>query len=144
MALPEGYSLNDEVPSVADYCRLRAESGLTPRSPEAAAVGLPNTWAAAIVRAGSGEVVGMGRVIGDGGCFFLLVDMAVLPTHQRRGIGDAILTRLLERLRADAPSEAWVTLFADPPGRKLYARHGFTPTAPQEIGMALHPREQPA
>ncbi len=139
MALPDDYSLHDEIPSVTDYCRLRAESGLTPRSPDAAAVGLPNTWAAVTVRTAGGEAVGMGRVIGDGGCFFLLVDMAVLPAHQRRGIGDAILTRLLERLRADAPAEAWVTLFADPPGRRLYARHGFKPTAPQEIGMSLGP-----
>ena len=139
MALPKGYELADEVPSVADYCRLRAESGLTPRTPETATMALPNTWAAATVRTGSGEAVGMGRVIGDGGCFFLVVDMAVHPAHQRRGIGDSILSRLLERLRANAPTEAHVTLFADPPGRKLYARHGFKPTAPQEIGMALGP-----
>jgi len=34
----------------------------------------------------------MGRVIGDGGWYFHIVDMAVLPEHQRRGLGDAVLT----------------------------------------------------
>jgi hypothetical protein len=30
-----------------------------------------------------------------------------------------------------------VNLIADPPGRKLYARHGFIPTAPDSISMAM-------
>jgi GNAT superfamily N-acetyltransferase len=65
-----------------------------------------------------------------------VVDLAVLPEHQRRGLGDAILRALLERIRREAPQGAFVNLIADPPGRRLYARHGFTPTAPDSIGMA--------
>ena len=67
--------------------------------------------------------MGMGRVIGDGGWYFHIVDMAVLPEHQRRGIGDAILTALIDRIRVEAPPGAWVNLLADPPGRRLYERH---------------------
>ncbi len=141
MTLRPGYELTDDVPSVADYRRLRLESGLAERSAQAAEAGLPNTWAAAIVRDESGRTVGMGRVIGDGGCFFQVVDMAVSPAHQRRGVGDAILARLLERLRAQAPADAWVSLFADPPGRKLYARHGFVATEPDQVGMGLSLRD---
>jgi ribosomal protein S18 acetylase RimI-like enzyme len=77
----------------------------------------------------------MGRVIGDGGWYFHVVDMAVHPEHQRRGLGDAVLTELLDRIRAAAPAGAFVNLLADPPGRRLYARHGFTPTAPGSVGM---------
>jgi len=80
--------------------------------------------------------VGMGRVIGDGGWYFHVVDMAVLPDHQRRGLGDLILTALLDRIRRDAPAGAYVTLLADPPGRNLYAKHGFSDTAPMSRGMA--------
>ena len=95
-------------------------------------------WTAChVVHDGSGLVVGMGRVIGDGGWYFHIVDIAVLPEHQRRGLGDAALDELLDRIRRDAPPGAWVTLLADPPGRRLYARHGFTDTAPDSIGMAL-------
>ena len=56
---------------------------------------------------------------------------------QRRGIGDSVLTALLDRIRAAAPPGATVNLLADPPGRRLYARHGFAETAPGSIGMAL-------
>jgi len=63
--------------------------------------------------------------------------MAVLPAHQRRGIGDAVLSALLGRIREVAPPGAYVNLLADPPARRLYERHGFGATAPGSIGMAI-------
>ena len=143
MALPSGYDLFDEVPSADEYRRLREVAGLSPKSAAAAATGLPNSWAAALVRTADGTAVGMGRVIGDGGCFFQVVDIAISPEHQRRGLGGAILARLLERLRADGPAGAYVSLFADPPGRELYRRHGFRETAPDQVGMAIVLGRQP-
>lgn len=78
----------------------------------------------------------MGRLIGDGGWYFHVVDMAVLPAHQRCGLGNRVLTWLLDRIREHAPRDAFVSLMADPPGRALYARHGFTDDRNASIGMA--------
>ena len=82
-------------------------------------------------------------MLGDGGWSFHVVDTAVLPDHQRRGTGDAILgvllARIRDRIRDRAPAGAHVTLFADPPGRRLHARHGFVGTAPRSIGTAVRP-----
>jgi ribosomal protein S18 acetylase RimI-like enzyme len=123
---------------VADYRRLRREAGLSPKSESQAVPALAGAWfAVRAVAERTSEVVGMGRVIGDGGWYFHIVDMAVLPKHQGRGIGDAILTALLARIRDGAPPGAFVTLLADPPGRRLYERHGFVETAPKSIGMRL-------
>lgn len=124
-------------PPVADYLRLRREAGLSPKNEEQAVAALPGSWAACHVVHDSGEVVGMGRLLGDGGWYFHVVDMAVLPAHQRRGIGDAVLAALLDRVREAAPPGAYVNLLADPPGRRLYERHGFRETAPDSVGMAL-------
>jgi ribosomal protein S18 acetylase RimI-like enzyme len=133
----EGYELRAEVPTVSDYLRLRADSGLTPVRSDQAEAGLPGSWwACHVIHRASGTAVGMGRVLGDGGWYFHLVDIAVDPAHQRRGLGDAIMTALLARIDAAAPPDAWITLLADPPGRRLYERHGFVPTAPDSIGMA--------
>lgn len=85
----------------------------------------------------TGTTVGMGRVLGDGGWCLHVVDMAVLPQHQRSGVGDAVLTALLQSIRREAPPGALVNLLADPPGRRLYERHGFRLTAPASEGMAL-------
>ena len=129
------YQLVMEPPAVDDYLRLRKESGLSARTREEAENGINGAWATACaIHVESGETVGMGRVISDGGWYFHIIDMAVLPDHQRKGIGDAILTALLDRV-AEANANAYVCLLADPPGRRLYARHGFVDTAPGSIGM---------
>ncbi len=132
-----GLTLALEPPSVDEFLSLRVRAGLTPRSREGAEIGLAGSWAAATVRDAAGEALGMGRVVGDGGCAFQLVDMAVLPDHQRRGIGTAILEALLPELRERAPARADVSLLADPPGRGLYRRYGFIEAAPGEVGMKL-------
>jgi ribosomal protein S18 acetylase RimI-like enzyme len=136
--LPEGYRLIESAPGADAYLELRQRSGLSPKTREQATAALPGSWAAChVVDEASGQTVGMGRVIGDGGWYFHVVDMAVLPDHQRRGLGDAILSSLLAQIRARAPRGAYVNLLADPPGRRLYARHGFAETAPHSVGMAL-------
>src|SRR4051812_31176494 len=124
-------------PVLAAYQRLRAESGLSPRTDAQALPALAGSWwGCHVVHDASGEVVAMGRVIGDGGWYFHIADMATLPAHQRRGLGNLVMTALLDRIREQAPARAYVSLFADPPGRKLYARHGFTEDREASIGMA--------
>ncbi len=135
---PAGYELVAGPPDVDRYVHLRDRCGLSPHRADQAGAALAGSWACVrAVDAATGECVGMGRVIGDGGWYFLIADMAVLPEHQRRGIGDAILVHLLSAIRAGAPPGAFVTLLADAPGRPLYLRHGFTETAPRSLGMAL-------
>lgn len=79
----------------------------------------------------------MGRLIGDGGLFYQVVDMAVMPEHQSRGLGKAIMQRLIDYIDAHAPAGAYVSLIADGDANKLYAQYGFKPTALRSIGMAL-------
>jgi GNAT superfamily N-acetyltransferase len=128
------YTLHADVPAIDDYLRLRRIAGLTPRSETAAEAGLPHTVAAMVVRH-DGQAVGMGRAIGDG-LFYLIVDIAVDPAHQGRGLGKAIVGGLMDALRALAPAEAYVSLIADGKANELYAQFGFEPTAPASIGMA--------
>ncbi len=132
------YELCSGPPSVAEYRALRAEAGLTPKSNEQAALAIDGGWSAVHVRdADTRSAVGTGRVIGDGGWYFHIIDMAVLPAHQRRGLGDVILTELLRQIAERAPAGAFVSLFADSPGRRLYEGHGFIATAPHSVGMRL-------
>jgi ribosomal protein S18 acetylase RimI-like enzyme len=79
----------------------------------------------------------MGRVIGDGGCNFVIVDIAVHPDHQRQGLGGKIMESLMTYLRENAPSSAFVSLIADEGAPALYRRFGFEFTAPASVGMAL-------
>jgi GNAT superfamily N-acetyltransferase len=130
--LPDGYRLVLQTPAITDYRRLREVSGLTPKTLEGATAGLPNTWCAAVIEQ-DGRAVAMGRVVGDGGLFFQIVDMAVEPAHQGRGLGKAVMAEL----KARAPSHAYVSLIADGQAHRLYEQFGFGPTAPKSIGMAM-------
>lgn len=133
--MTDDYTLTTVTPDIADYRRLREQAGLSAKSVEAAARGLPGTLHAVVVRH-RGEAVGMGRVIGDGGLFYQVTDMAVQPAHQGRGLGKAIMESLMTQLRAAALPGAYVSLIADGEAHKLYAQYGFAPTTPKSIGMA--------
>ncbi|MFC7431683.1 MULTISPECIES: GNAT family N-acetyltransferase [unclassified Agrococcus] len=138
-SLAAGYRMLLEAPTVDEYRALRAVSGLSPKSVGQAEGAIAGTWSWRTVRVddGAGEAVAMGRVIGDGGWYFLIADMATLPEHQGRGIGRAVLRSLLAEIRDRAEPGAYVTLTADPPGRRLYEAHGFDDVAPARTGMSL-------
>ena len=120
----DDYVLIERFPGIDDYCRMRAATGLSPKTAEAAARGLANTVYGVSIMRGD-QLVGMGRLVGDGGCFFFVVDIAVEPAHQRRGLGKRIMGALDAWLRANAPDSAHVALFADGEARHLYAQFGF-------------------
>ncbi|ONI90938.1 N-acetyltransferase [Saccharothrix sp. ALI-22-I] len=130
------YLVRTETPPVEVYQRLRVATGLSPKSATAATAGLAGTWYA-VVAYHDDQPVGMGRVIGDGGTAFQIVDMCVLPEHQGRGLGKKIMAALMEHLRQRAPRTAYISLIADGDARHLYAKYGFTETAPDSVGMAL-------
>lgn len=121
-------------PSAAEYLALRKSAGLSEMSKEGAEIGLPNSLFAVCLRE-ENEIVGMGRVIGDGGCFFQVVDIAVRPDQQGRGYGKLIMSEIMNYLREHVPARGLVSLLADVPADRLYAQFGFTYTSPKSEGM---------
>ena len=133
-ATHDEYVLIERFPDIEDYRRLRQAAGLSPRSAEAASRGLANTlFGVSVMHAA--RAIGMGRIIGDGGCFFVVVDIAVEPAHQKRGLGKRIMRTLDAWLRANAPESSNVSLFADGDAKHLYAQFGFVETGPASVGM---------
>ncbi|KAH6855351.1 hypothetical protein B0I37DRAFT_364654 [Chaetomium sp. MPI-CAGE-AT-0009] len=158
VTLPAGYTIHSGYPPIPVYIHLRAVSGLHPKTPAQAAPIARNSWYGCYVtfspantdtdtdtdtntsRKGEETIVAMGRIIGDGGWYFHIADMAVLPEHQRKGLGDAVLKHLMGHIKTHAPQDGtgtYVTLFADAPGRRLYAKNGFVETTPGQMGMMM-------
>lgn len=127
----------EKPPEPAEYLRLRDSVGFSPRSLQAARRGLPGSLFALTARA-EGKAVGMLRLVGDGGCSFLIVDVIVHPDLQRRGIGRQMLERLNFWMDDNVPPGGMVSLLADEPGRMLYEKLGFRYTAPESLGMKKH------
>ena len=105
-------------------------------SEDAARAGLAGTIHSVVVLYEGAAVVGMGRLIGDGGCFFQIVDIAVHPEHQGRGLGKTIMEAIMAYVSRELPASAYVSLIADVPANKLYEKFGFKETAPRSLGMA--------
>ena len=125
-----------QVPTVKDYIRIRLAAGLSRKTEEAATIGLKNSLFGVTVFCGS-EPVGIGRVVGDGGCFFEIVDIAVLPEHQKKRVGERIMDALMTYIRDHAPSSAYVSLMADH-GTPAFYEFGFVRAEPPNAaGMYL-------
>lgn len=143
--LPPGYRLKRSVPSTVDYRNLRKLAGLTPvTEAQAARVAAGSWYGCHITYRGHDDnqarAVAMGRIIGDGGWYFHIADMATLPEHQRKGLGSIILEHLLAYINDNSPDDGtpYINLFADPPGRRLYEKHGFVAGERfNELGMVM-------
>ncbi len=87
------------------------------------------------------EVVGMGRLVGDGVKYFYVQDVAVDPAWQGRGIGQAIVETLLAWIGETAPSTAFVGLFSTDEAMPLYRRNGFGTEGLTGMARLVDPRE---
>jgi len=77
----------------------------------------------------------MGRVVGVGGCYFEVVDIAVNPEIQKQGLGGLIMSEIMCYIIDYPPESAYVSLIADHHSAQ-YSTFGFEPTVPVAIGAA--------
>jgi len=134
MSLPAGVHCIPLAPSVEEYRALRVLAGLSPKTAEAAARGLPNTVFGVSLREDD-PLLAMVPHIGDGGSFLQVEEIAVVPDRQGQGLGKAVMAELDAWLHANAQG-AYVSLIADGQAHRLYAQFGFSVTAPRSVGMA--------
>ncbi|MEJ2630664.1 MAG: GNAT family acetyltransferase [Acidihalobacter sp.] len=119
-------------PAIDEYLELRTRAGLGTHSAEAAALGLPRgLFAVSLYR--RGRLVGMGRVVGDGGCYFVITDVAVDPDIQGEGLDHQVMDEIMKYLDRSAPPDAYISLLANVP--EFYETFGFERTAPGCEGM---------
>ncbi|MCJ1655693.1 GNAT family N-acetyltransferase [Staphylococcus sp. NRL 16/872] len=123
-----------EVPEAQAYCDLRVKAGMSSKSLEAARKGLPNACFTITIY-DNDKLIGMGRLIGDGGTAFQIVDIAVDPEYQGQGHGRQILEKIMTYIESVAEKGTYVSLIADYPADKLYEKFGFQSTEPKSGGM---------
>lgn len=101
-----------------------------PPSPEAHLRILRGSQAVALARDdATGRVVGFATAIGDGVSCAYIPHLEVLPAYRGRGIGTALLERLIARLR----HLYMIDLTCDPAVQPFYARLGLRPGTAMSI-----------
>ena len=68
-----------------------------------------------------GVLVAAGRALADGLDCSYICDVAILPSHQGRGLGKDLIAQLVELSRGHAK----IILYSVPGKEAFYARHGF-------------------
>jgi ribosomal protein S18 acetylase RimI-like enzyme len=68
-----------------------------------------------------GVLVAAGRALADGMDCSYICDVAILRSHQGRGLGDALIAQLVELSRGHAK----IILYSVPGKEAFYARYGF-------------------
>jgi ribosomal protein S18 acetylase RimI-like enzyme len=126
----------DRLPTVTEFRELFDSVEWLSYGPATTAAALAGSLCGAIALI-DGEIVAMGRVVGDGGKFFYIQDVVVRPEHQGRGIGRNVVCRLLTEIERIAPGSPFVGVFATPEAIPLYRQLGLDDTFGGLTGMAV-------
>jgi GNAT superfamily N-acetyltransferase len=118
------YILLESAPTNEEYMKLRKAVGWGDVDADAVKTGWSNSLFSVCVMF-ENEVIGCGRVIGDGGIYFYIQDVIILPEFQRQGIGEVIMNSLMEYLKANAHAEAFIGLMAAKESSEFYKQFGF-------------------
>lgn len=121
---PADVVIGRDTPTPDEYERVRAAafgSGDGP-FPDAAEELLARTWRFVTARNGSGELIGVLRVVHDAPGWFSVWDVAVDPAFQGRRIGSKMMEEAMAMVREDSPG-AFVFLFTFKHG--FYEKLGF-------------------
>ena len=132
--MEQNYQISYEAPDPVVYNELRIEGNLSGKSLEAATIGLKHSLFVVCLY-DENTLIGMGRVIGDGGAFFQVCDIVVKPAYQGKGLGKKIMREIMDYLEHHTYEGSYVSLIADDPANHLYKQFGFEYSYPRSHGM---------
>ncbi len=122
--LVDAYEIVERAPTVDEFRRLRGPAGGDEVSDEGLAAGLASALYSCVVLH-NGEVVACGRVIGDGGMYFYVQDVIVVPEYRGRGLGVKVMDAVVAYLQRVARPGAFVGLMDADNAEGFYERYGF-------------------
>ncbi len=127
----EGWTMKKEyrvirrTPTLAEYKAICSAVGWADvMNFEAADGSLKNSLFGVVVQH-QNEIVGMGRIVGDGCVYFYIQDIAVIPEHQSQGVGRLIMGAITGYLEKNAPEKSFVGLFSAEGKETFYRKYGF-------------------
>jgi GNAT superfamily N-acetyltransferase len=135
--MPDLVEIVDGTPTPEEYAAFRAHVHWPAVEPAQVAEGLGASLASVLARDADRTLVGMGRVVGDGGVYLYLQDVIVLEAWRNNGIGTRITEALLDHVRELGGPGTFVGLMAAAGAGPFYERFGFQPRGDDRPGMWL-------
>lgn len=134
--LADKFFLTLESPTVAEFLTLRSRVEWGDLEANLAEKSLNNSLFHVIVRH-ENQLVGMGRVVGDGAMYFYIQDVVVDPSYQKMGIGAALMDKI-EGYLSDVTSQgSTIGLLAAQGKEAFYSRYGYTLRPNNTLGHGM-------
>ncbi len=126
--------IEERAPTVQEYQFLRGQTSWDMVDEKVVEVALKNQLYGVVVFDGS-NIIGMGRIIGDGAIYFYIQDVIVHQEYRNKGIGALIMERIEHYFEATAPDHAFIGLMAARGTAKFYEKFGFVARDSNSPGM---------
>lgn len=134
--LADKFCLKLESPIVEDFLTLRNKVGWGDLDANLAEKSLNNSLFHVIIRYDD-QLVGMGRVVGDGAMYFYIQDVVVDPSYQKQGIGAALMDKI-EGYLSDVTSQgSTIGLLAAQGKEGFYSRYDYTQRPNSSLGHGM-------
>lgn len=124
--------------TTADFIRLYESAGWGTKREDMVHVSLMNSFATFTVEQ-DGIIIGMARLLGDGGMSFYLKDLVILPEYQEQGIGRKLLEHVqcYIRARLEKGWTASLELMSAKGKETFYKKAGFTENPSEYLGAGM-------
>jgi len=132
----EKYSIRFECPTAEEFISLRAKIGWGQTDRTMAKNSLANSLFHVVIR-DQGDLIGMGRVVGDGAMYFYIQDIVVDPSYQKQGIGHALMKEIEAYLCKTAKKGATIGLLAAQGKEGFYSRYDYLLRPSDSLGNGM-------
>lgn len=128
------FSIIEKIPTIGEYQKLRMAMGWPVVDERVVEIGLRAAlYSVCLCR--DGDIIGCGRVVGDGGIYFYIQDIIVLPEFQGQGWGNRIMEKVMDYIKSHAGENSFIGLMAAEGVIEFYHRYGFSQRPPDRPGM---------
>ena len=130
------YQIIEKLPAPEDYNQLRQSVGWGTYEFDLIEQALPNSlYFVCAVK--DGEIIGMARIIGDGGIAYYIQDVIVKPGYQRQGVGTQLMNKIMEYINKHANNNSVIGLMAAKNKEPFYVRYGFAVRPDDKTGSGM-------
>lgn len=126
----------EQIPGAEEYNFLRSRVGWREYDLESIAEGLRSTLYCICAYHGD-DIIGMGRVIGDGKLVFYIQDIIVLPDYQGKHLGTQIMDRIMWYINENSVNNSVIGLMSAHGKEEFYERFGFKKRPDESFGCGM-------